>query len=457
MPEVRETVVPAGAVTGAVRRHADHVHDLVRRLGADPQAAPALVEATAMDLVASAADRPAELPELLGRWFGAAAQRARAGAPDAGPPGRAVVGSGPLGSDPEQALLAAGLAGREPGARTALLLGDAYGLPAATVAGGLGLPVDDALALVGRARLELLPEVYACDDAPAGAPAGRRGHPPAPTLARLAGPDPQRPDAGAVRHLRSCPRCAEDVRAQQDVRRLLGSLAVVALPDEGREAMLERVAVRARSLLPAQAPVARAPGRVLTPAPVALSLLLAVLLGVGLGALLARPQPAAQAQARPLAPVMAPKVTPLPGDVPRPPDPAPSTLVFTYPPTPTTPPAPTPTPAAPPPSPPPSTPAAPTGSFVLSPAAGPAGSPIRVNGAGWAAGAAVTLVLLDPAGEPTGIRATVAVGPAGRFQASLAAGPAGAAPGAYQVQATQDGYAARAPYTVQPPPTRPQP
>ena len=100
--------VSADALYGAVRAHADRVHDFVRRQGCPPQASPGVVEESALDLLAGAADDPAPVAELVGRWFarsGARARQAGGGPADSWRP----VASGPLASTAEQELLAAGL------------------------------------------------------------------------------------------------------------------------------------------------------------------------------------------------------------------------------------------------------------------------------------------------------------------------------------------------------------
>lgn len=427
--------MPAEALCELVRAHVDAVHDYLRRQGCSARTAPGVVESSALELVASAAAAPATVPALLGRWFALAGDRARCD----------EVAGRPL-ADPDQELLRAGLARRSPTDRAALLLSDGYGLADETVAAGLRVDPDEAARQVGRARLALLPDVYAGDEP---VPAG---HVDGAALARLAAGRPGRADGAAARHLRDCVACEAALHGQQDVRQLLAGLALVALPGDGREALLERVAVRARGVLPAVADdtgQGGTPRRALTAAPVALSLLLATLLGVGLGALLSRPAPPAQARVRALPPVAPPSATPLPGDVPRSPDPAPSTLVFTYPPnapvrsvTPSNSPGP---PSA---TPSPTGSAAPPGTLLLSPASGPAGSSIRVTGTGWTAGGSLRVVLVDPLGRATVSTVTVTVGAGGRFQASLIAGGPGARPGGYRVDATENGVTAHTPFRL---------
>ena len=243
--------VTADDLVALVRVHADRVHDLVRRLGCPPPAAPGVVEASALDLVAVAAWGPAVAGALVGRWFALAVEHAhRVGLDGAWLP----RGSGPLADDAQQDLLAAGLERRAERSRSALLLRDAYDLPGFVVAVALGLDQRVAERVVGAARLELLPDVF---DSASPAP------PPHPVddaaLAGLAtGPPSSREQSRAARHVRACGACSDVVVAQDDVRRLLAGLAVVALPDRTREQLLERVAARARADLPAALAVAAA-------------------------------------------------------------------------------------------------------------------------------------------------------------------------------------------------------
>ncbi len=410
--------VPADALCAAVRVHADRVHDFVRRQGCGPMSSPGVVEASALDLVHSADRDPAPVSVLVGRWFAIAGRLARHAGPDLGRDEAGLrAGRGLLAEDPEQAQLREGLDRREERSRSALLLSDAYDLPPDAVAAALGLDRGAAMRLVGQARLELLPDVL---------------------------------DSGAP----------------DDVRRLLTGLSVLALPDECRDPLLERVAGRALAVLPAQPSVdqeafdeGHEPGRLLAPGPVLLALLLAVAAGVGLGVLLHRPEPVRAVEIGPLPPVTAaPPPTPLPGEPPttltNPP--LPTTTVFTY--------APTPAPTAPPPpmtAPPPTTAAPPTAApttaptsaspapaptVAVAPGSGPPGTALVVTGTGWTPGSTVAVVLLDLRARPTDTF-TTAVGPAGRWRGTLDV-PKDAPPGDYRIQAGDGSRTARTAYTV---------
>lgn len=464
--------VSADLLCEAVRAHADRVHDFVRRQGCPPQASPGVVEDSALDLLAGAADAPAPVTELVGRWFALAGAQARqAGPGDTWPP----VGRGPLAGTAEQELLAAGLARRDERGRRALLLSDAYDLPPETVGAALGVDPRTALRLVGSARLELLPDVFD------GAVPEVAGHVDDDALARLAGGSGLAGrsvlagDGRAARHVRDCDACTPALHAQEDVRRLLAGLSVVALPDDGRGAMLERVALRARTLLPTATPALEQeyepdePRRLLSPGPVLLALLLAVLGGVGLGVLLSRPHPVKAAAVGVLPEVTTSPLAALGAGPPRGPAsaspaaaPLPTTTVFTYPPiapaatATTAAPATTTPPTLPPPPTPPSPSGAPatsapptvTSTVVVAPVAGPGGATLSVTGTGWAPGSTVIIAFLDPLGRPTGDTAAAVATNAGRIRTTLQAGAADAAPGDYRVQAGDGTRTARTTYTV---------
>lgn len=399
------------ALRAAVRVHADRVHDLVRRAGCGPQQAVRVVEESALAMVASAAGTDAPVPVLVGRWFALA--RARAGSTGRGgqvPP----AGAGPLAADPEQLRLAGAVDACEEPGRTALLLADAYDLPAATVAAALELDEPAVAQVLARARPRM--------------------------LRALTGAEPDDPGEVAAR-----------------TAHLLAGLAVAALPDGEREPLLDRVCGRPPAGAPASEPAAapaalpagRAGRRVLAPTAVAVGLLLAVLTGLLLGAATGRPAPVRAARVTPLPVVTAPVPTPLELSLaPAPREPTPT--VFTYPPVPTTPPpAPSPTPPAP--SPPAAAPA-----VTVRPSSAEPGTARAVAGSGWPAGTAVRLVLLDGEDRPVGRPVPARADTDGRFSARLPV-PAGTPAGDYAVGASAGALTAGAPLTVTAAPGRLRP
>ena len=428
-----------------LRVHADRVHDAVRRLGVDAGTAVDVVEVSALALVDAVAERPEDVPDAVGWWFAAARRAARgAGADRPDLP----LGGGVLSADDDQLVLAETLEGLPEDERLAVLLRDAYRLPWSSVAGALGLDEQGAARLTGQARRHAVPLL---DDEPA---------PPLPAHAPTLGAVARRGargrgapgDAQAARHVAGCAACTDVRSAQQRVALLLSGLAVVALPPDAREPLLDHVGAEvARRLPPASALELTDQEwddyddqpRVLAPLLAVGGVLLAVLLGTGLGVVLSRGAGAVLPSSSGVLPaVTLPPVQPqAPAQVdaglpPPPPVPAPRTSVFTL--APRSPsPAPVPTAA-------PSTTAAPTqapagpapAAVQVEPRSGPNGATLRVTGAGWEPGSQVTLDYLDTTGRPTGSQTTATVQDDGRFTASLVAQDPSGTPGRHEVRAT---------------------
>ncbi|MCU1586761.1 MAG: hypothetical protein JWN31_254, partial [Frankiales bacterium] len=282
-------MLTADELIGAVRVHADRVHDAVRRLGCGPEAATQVVERSALGLVEAVARQPESVGDPVGWWFA----KARAlGRQAAGGDDDLPVGGGLLSSDANQVRLAEALESRPERERAALLLRDSYDLPATAVGTALGLDAQGAMEVVGAARLAFLPTLIGA------VPSLPTDH--AVDLAALArlgegGPQAVR-DATARRHVRSCERCADVLDAQERARRMLAGLTVVALPDADRTAILGRVESRARALLPAAEAVADdewedPPTRRYPLSLMVLGLVVAVGLGIGGGMLASRGTP----------------------------------------------------------------------------------------------------------------------------------------------------------------------
>lgn len=435
----------------AVRVHADRVHDAVRRLGCDDRAAVEVVETSALDLVEAVAARPETVPDAVGWWFARArALAARVASPSPDLP----LGGGVLAADEDQLVLAEALEQLPEPARLALLLRDAYALPDTVVAAALGTGTQEALHMVGQARIDVVPLL---DDEPA---------PPAPShaedlavLARLGegGPVAAR-DATARRHALSCAGCRTVTDTQQRVHLLLRGLAVVALAAPDRSGVLARVEARARQSLPDAAALVLSEQyrhsrendddpRLLSPLLAALGVVIAVVLGTGAGVLLSRGTDAVlpESSARPAVP-LPPVATPTPiqpAEVapPPPPEPAPSTSVFVLPPRTASPsPAPTSAPPTPTTSPDPAGSPAPGPSLTLDPPTGAAvGQALAVRGSGWPAAARIAVEYVDSTGR-RGARRTVTAGADGSFDTEVVSQ---GAPGAAEVRAS-DGSTARA-------------
>ena len=441
---IRLPGVSAQDAVTTVRVHLDRVHDAVRRLGCDEAAAVEVVETSAVDLVEALADAPDSVADRVG-WLFARARRlaVRVGNDD----GALPVGSGLLSVDEDQVVLAEALEALPERERAALLLRDSYDLPAASVGAALGVDAASAMELVARARLAFLP--VADDEPPVDVPAHQAS---LGALARVAEGGPVAPpDATPRRHAMSCEACRSVLQAQQRAHLLLSGLAVVALPEADRAAVLGRVEPLAHRLLPAEESLLVVEDeleelddrRLLSPLVALLGLLLAMALGVGVGLLLTGLDddalPPEEAAANLLPPVTAaPAISPPPLTAPPATGgPRPRTSVFVVP-DPTTP--------APSPSPSPSPNA--TARIAVAPSSGPDGARVTVTGAGWAAGVPVTVDYLDPDGQPTGSTAAATPDEQGRFSVTLTLRDPSGTPGRHAVRASDGSSTATAPYDV---------
>ena len=438
--------VSAEDLVAVVRVHLDRVHDAVRRLGCDEAAALEVVETSAMDLVEAVADTPEAVPDPIGWWFARARLLGKRVGSDGG---ELPLGSGLLSVDEDQVVLAEALEQLPERDRAALLLRDSYDLPAASVGAALGTDAAGAMELVGRARLAFLP--YA-DDEPA---------PPVPphqgdlgALARVAEGGRLAPaDATPRRHAMSCGQCRSVIDAQQRAHLLLAGLAVVAIPEADRAAVLGRVDQHAAALLPTSASLRAVvededwedeeDSRLFSPLLAFVGLVLATALGIALGVALTGTGDGAldprEAAANVLPPVTpAPALSPAPLAAPPPTTaPRPRTTVFVIP-DPTTP---APTTAAP-------APPAVEAEVAVAPSSGPDGARLTVTGTGWEPGGEITLDYLDAAGRPTGSRASTTADGEGRFSATLTARDPGRTPGRHAVRASDGTSTASAPYDV---------
>ena len=442
-----------------LRVHADRVHDAVRRLGVDAPAAVEIVETSALSLVDAVARHPELVPDAAGWWFAEArdlAVRAAANRPDL------PLGGGLLSADEDQLVLAEAVEELPVDERLALLLRDAYRLPFAAVAAALRTDEEQAAAVVARARLHAVPLL---DDEPA---------PPLPghaaslgALGRLGESGEVAPaDATVRRHVQVCPACAAVTDAQARVHVLLSGLAVVALPDAARTALIAQAEERASAALPSAASLVVTEEewedydddpRILPPLLAALGVVLAVVLGTVAGIVLSRgadsvlPLADGPLPAVTLPPVEQPPPLRIDGSTLPPPPPVepPRTRVFEIAPR-TTAPAPPPPQAttAPTAAPTASAPAAGNATLTVDPRSGPEGATLRVTGAGWAPGSRVLLEYLDTTGRPTGSRTNAEVDDDGEFDAQLVARDPNGLPGRHTVRATSGETVRSAPYEV---------
>lgn len=236
----------------AVRVHADRLHDFVRRAGCSPRVAPEVVESTALELLAALVGAPETVGDLVGWWFGHALDAARRVA--AGDPASArsngLHGYSLLSGTEAEIRVREVLDGLPERERTALMLRDAYDLPLPSVAVALRRPDDVTAALLAAARLHLI-----------GTYRGRRaptldGHPARPAvnsalLGMLCDGTTTGQQATALRrHVHTCAQCEDVAESMSQARRLAAGLPILALPDDERDEMLERIEDRGTSLLP---------------------------------------------------------------------------------------------------------------------------------------------------------------------------------------------------------------
>jgi hypothetical protein len=226
-------------------------------------------------------------------------------------------------------------------------------------------------------------------------------------------------------------------------RRLAAGLPIVAMPDEAREAMLERVAARAGAVLPTVDEVLIAVEEehdirpAVSPIVVVLAIVLALVLGVALAAItssgrgggndalvttpptLIAETPSFSVSATPTKRSASPRAS-------RTATPSATTSTASVQPT-----TAAPTTSAP--------PAEVPGTIALSPASGPRGTDITVTGRGWTPGAQVVVRFRGTLGSSS---TTVTVGGGGRFTGVVTAN--GTLPGSYPVEAEGGGETATA-------------
>jgi hypothetical protein len=440
-------LVSADDLVAAVRVHADRVHDLLRRSGCGPAESVEVSESYALALIDALVNAPDTVGDMAGWWFARALELGRRlgggiESSEVDDASSASVLSGTTG----EAQVRAALAGLGRDERTAVLLRDGYDLPPQAVAVALGTGPERAGELVGAGRLNL---VSAYDDRQVPSLAGHSGRTPADlgTLAGLAdGTLPAPQTVPQRRHLSSCSACEDVVEWMAKGRRLAAGLPIVAMPDEAREAMLERVAVRAAAVLPTVDEVLDAVEEehdirpAVSPVVVVLAIVMALVLGVALAALTSSGRGGGADALVPTEPTLVPEtpsfsvsITPTKRSA------SPRTSRSSTPTAPAStasvqPSSAAPTTTAPPPEVP--------GTITLSPASGPRGTDITVKGRDWTPGAQVIVEYRATLGSSS---TTAIVGQNGRFTAVVTAN--GTLPGSYPVDA--DGGGERATATFQ--------
>ncbi|HEU0130167.1 MAG TPA: hypothetical protein VFQ85_04155 [Mycobacteriales bacterium] len=444
--------VSADAFVAVVRAYADRVHDDVRRLGCSAAEAAEVVEASALSLAERLRTRPHEVPDLVGAWFRDARHYAdRIARGRDAEPEDLEAGEGIVRRSEDDAAARNALAQLGERDRVALLLRDAYDLPYLSAGVALGTDAEVAGCVVARARLRFL--ALAAGEAPAE-PEGHDEE--LATTARLAdGQLAPEAVAAAERHVAKCATCGPLLPALREARRLLTGLAILAMSDADRDALIARAAAVAERVLPSAEEVAAAvarrdaPPRVVPLTAVAASLGGALVAGV-LVALATGSGPTSPARAVPTLDVETPTPTPTPTSASPTPTPTP-TVTTTPTPTVTTTSSASPTPTRT-----RTRSATPTATYTavpgneriaLSQTSGRNGTPVQVTGTGWPAGQTVHLTYDGPLG-PTGQEADVSVRDDGTFVATIVCYDRQNIPGPHTVRARTGSFSSQATFTA---------
>ena len=430
MPREVVALVSADDVLAAIRVHADRVHDLLRRSGCGAEESIEVCESYAFALLDAVVNAPETVGDMAGWWFGRALELGRRLGDPAGEP-TTVDTTSVLAGTSGEAQVRAALASLPEQERAAVLLRDGYDLPPQAVAVALRRDVMSTQALVAAGRLRLVSHY---DDRAIPDLAAHEGRTSVDvgSLGSLA--DGTLPAPRVVplrRHLASCAACEDAVEMLAKGRRLAAALPVVAMPDDARELMLERVAERTHAVLPTVDEVLLAIDQdeesppIVSPLVVVVAVVLALVLGVAVAAVTAnRPGGEAVALATPQPPTVSPSFSagPAPSLASRSPKPrksaSPTASVSGTPATRPTSTAPTTAPPS-------------AATITIDPPVGPRGTSITVTGDGWDPGSTVTLRY---AGALTGSGATAQVDSGGRFSGTVTANAA--LPGTYNITAS---------------------
>jgi hypothetical protein len=432
--------VSADDVVAAVRVHADRVHDLLRRSGCGVDESIEVCESYAFALIDAVVNAPETVGDMAGWWFGRALELGRRLGEPGGEPTSADTTSVLAGTSGEAQVRAA-LAALPEQERAAVLLRDGYDLPPQAVAVALRRDLASAQALIAAGRLRLVSH-YDDRRIPDLTLHEGRATVDAGLLASLADGTLAAPRVVPLRrHVAGCPSCEDAVEMMAKGRRLAAALPVVAMPDDARESMLERVTERAHAVLPSVEEVLLAIDEddearpIISPLAVVLAIVVALVLGVGVAAVKAnRPGGGSVALASPQPPSVAPSfptdTSPTFSRSPKARRSATPSATSTASATQTTGPTGTPTTAIP-----------GVAAITIDPTSGPRGTTITVTGTGWTPG---TLVTVRYSGALAGSGSTAGVDDAGRFTTQVTAGAP--LPGGYTVTATDGSDTASQPF-----------
>jgi anti-sigma factor RsiW len=280
-------LVSADDFVSAVRVYADRINDLLRRNGIPPVEAVEIAETHALALLDAVVNAPDTVVDLAGWWFARAIEVTSATAAAEAPADDEAVSM--LAGTETEARVRDALAGLSEAESAVVMLRDGYDLPPQAVGVALRRGGEAAAELTAAGRLGL---VAAYDER---RPPNLLGHSGRTTvdltsLSRLADGTLDTPRAAPLRrHLSSCTACAEVVEALERGRRLAAGLPIIAMEDEAREGLIERIGQRAASVLPSHDTVLRVvdedhdPGPAISPVIAIVVLVLALALGITLG------------------------------------------------------------------------------------------------------------------------------------------------------------------------------
>jgi hypothetical protein len=280
-------LVSADDFVSAVRVYADRANDLLRRNGVPALEAIEVCETHALALLDAVVNAPETVVDLAGWWFARAIETTSVASEliplDASDEPVSML-AGTLGEEEVRAALAA----LPDGERAAVVLRDAYDLPGQAVGVALHRGVDSAAELTAAGRLHL---VAAYDDRRVPDLSGHSGRTTVDLIAlsRLADGSLDAPRAAPLRrHVSHCAACEEVLESLARGRRLAAGLPIIAMDDDARESLIDRVAGRAEAVLPTLDAVLRAidddhdPGPLIPPVLAIVVLVLALSLGVGI-------------------------------------------------------------------------------------------------------------------------------------------------------------------------------
>jgi hypothetical protein len=283
-------LVSADDFVSAVRVYTDRVNDLLRRGGVPALEAIETCETHSLALLDAVVNAPETVIDLAGWWFARAIEMTTQ-------TGRTATDE----ASDEPISMLAGTANEEQvrdalgqlpsGERTAVMLRDGYDLPNQAVGVALRRGAESAAELVANGRLDL---VAAYDDRSRPDLLGHSGRTAVDlvTLSMLADGTLESPRAAPLRrHVGNCAACEDVVEALAKGRRLAAGLPIIAMDDDARESMIDRIGGRAEAVLPSHDAVLRAvdedhdPGPVIPPVLGIVIMVLALALGVGIAVL----------------------------------------------------------------------------------------------------------------------------------------------------------------------------